>query len=456
MPLFRFCFLTLFRSVCTLRVALLCALIPLVGGVARGAHDDGSTGTVPAWFRQAKLGIFIHWGIYSEGKGSESWAFHMGQMPYDEYMAQAKTFTAAKYDPEAWAGLFREAGARYAVLTSKHHDGFALWDTALSKLNAREGSPAGRDLIGPYCAALRKQGLKVGLYFSHLDWSHPDYASIMTDGEYDPAQRTNAFSFPQGPDDPARWQRFVAFQRGQIRELASRFMPDLFWFDGDWERSAKQWGMAELRQLIREWQPEAVVNGRMRGHGDYDTPEQALPIQTPQGAWELCMTINDSWGYQAKDRNFKTVREIVRILIECNSLGGNLLLDVGPTNTGEITSEQTAVLKGLGRWTKKHAEVMGDTGPGVSKDLYYGPSFLSSDRKTLYLVSFDRPSDGLWLKGMMALPKRVTVVGGGELKWRTFLRASWLKQPGIVIVTLPEDQVDPDATLVKLEFDEPI
>ncbi|MDX2185546.1 MAG: alpha-L-fucosidase [Opitutaceae bacterium] len=421
-----------------------------------GAHDDGSTGKVPEWFRNAKLGIFIHWGIYSEGKGSESWAFHMGQMPYDEYMAQAKTFTASSYDPKAWASLFKESGARYAVLTTKHHDGFALWDTQLSTLNAKEGSPAGRDLVGPYCDALRTEGLKVGLYFSHLDWSHPDYATLMTDGDFDPAQRTNAFSFPQGPDDPVRWQRFVSFQRGQIKELSDRFKPDIFWFDGDWERSAKQWGMAELRELIRGWQPEAVVNGRMRGFGDYDTPEQALPIRTPQGAWELCMTINDSWGYQKKDRNFKTVRQIVRILAECNSQGGNLLLDVGPTSEGVIIPEQVAVLKGLGRWTSKHAEVMRDTVPGISKDLFYGPSLLSADRKTLYLFVFDRPADGVWLKGMMTLPKRISVVGAGEIKWRTFLRAPWLKEPGILIMDVPEPMADPDATVVKLEFDQPV
>src|SRR5208283_5115394 len=134
------------------------------------------------WFRDARLGIFIHWGIYSEGKNSESWAFHDGAMSHDEYFAQAKTFTAANYHPAQWAALFKEAGAHYAVLTSKHHDGFALWDTKLSKLNAADGSPAGRDLVGPYCAALRQEGLKVGLYFSHLDWSHPDYPSILPPG----------------------------------------------------------------------------------------------------------------------------------------------------------------------------------------------------------------------------------------------------------------------------------
>jgi alpha-L-fucosidase len=126
------------------------------------------------WFTDAKLGIFIHWGIYSAGEWGESWPFFGGQVPYDQYMAQASTFTAQRYDPEAWAELFAAAGATYAVLTAKHHDGFALWPTKQNKLNAVEGSPAGRDLIGPYCDALRRRGLKVGIYYSHLDWSHPD------------------------------------------------------------------------------------------------------------------------------------------------------------------------------------------------------------------------------------------------------------------------------------------
>ena len=246
------------------------------------------------WFTDARLGIFIHWGIYSEGKGSESWAFHEGDMPYDTYLAQAKTFTAAKYHPERWAELFKEAGARYAVLTSKHHDGFALWDTAQSKLNAKDSAPAGRDLIGPFCAALRKEGLKVGLYFSHLDWSHPDYASVLKEGGVTEADRKNRFSYPQGPENPAAWERFLAFHRAQLREISERFHPDLFWFDGDWERSAAQWRMPELRKQLKEWLPGVILNSRMAGYGDYATPEQALPVRPPAGPWELCMTINVS------------------------------------------------------------------------------------------------------------------------------------------------------------------
>ena len=181
-------------------------------------------------------------------------------------MAQAATFTASKYDPDAWAELFAEAGAKYAVLTTKHHDGFALWDTKLSKLNAKDGAPAGRDLIGPYCDAMRRHGIHVGLYFSHLDWSHPDYPSVWP---VDPKHKQDAlnvksisrpFAYPEGkPEDPEAWERFIQFHRGQIKELCTRYSPELLFFDGHWERDEEQWRFEELRRLLHEWTPGIVL-----------------------------------------------------------------------------------------------------------------------------------------------------------------------------------------------------
>jgi alpha-L-fucosidase len=408
------------------------------------------------WFTDARLGIFIHWGIYSEGNGSESWAFRNGDTPYETYTNQARTFTASKYNPEQWAELFKAAGARYAVLTAKHHDGFALWNTAQSKLNARDDSPAARDLVGPYCDALRKNGLKVGLYFSHLDWSHPDHASVLNQGAVSEQDRTNRFSYPQGPENPQAWNRFLAFHDAQLRELCDRFHPDLLWFDGDWERTAGQWKMSELRQHLKQWDPEVILNSRMQGYGDYQTPEQALPVIAPKGPWELCMTINDSWGYQKRDRNFKTVRQCVWLLTECASMGGNLLLDVGPRSDGTITREQEKILLGLGRWTHRHAEALYGTIAGVSKDYYYGPSMLSKDRTVLYLVCYDHPAGGVCVKGIRNTIKRVSVVGGGELKHHRFMEALWAGQPGILIIDLPGNGMDPDATVIKIELEGPL
>lgn len=410
-----------------------------------------------AWFRDAKLGIFLHWGVYSEGLGSESWAFHDGKTTYEAYMAQAKTFTASNYHPEEWARLFSEAGARYAVLTSKHHDGFALWDTKLSKLNAKDASPAGRDLIGPYCEALRKEGLKVGLYFSNLDWSHPDYASVLPTGA-DPAdpQFRNRFGYPQGKQDPEAWTRFLAFHRGQLKELETRFRPDLIWFDGDWERTDEQWGFRELREQLRQWNPTGIVNGRIGKYGDYLTPEQYIPLVPPPSVWELCATVNDSWGFQRQDHNFKSVRQVVRMLAECAGMGGNLLLDVGPRSDGTIPEEDVRVLRGLGRWTHKHAEALYGTVAGLPAGYFYGATTLNKARDTVYLFCFDRPNGQVALKGIRNDVLRVSVVGGPELASRKIGGAEWVRMPGVLWIDVPEAALDPDATVIKVELKGPL
>jgi alpha-L-fucosidase len=440
----------------TRRMAAYALLLVLsCGGAARAAAADPADAAADriAWFRDAKLGIFIHWGIYSKGVGSESWAFHDGDTTYEAYIAQASLFTAANYHPDDWAKLFAEAGARYAVMTSKHHDGFALWDTSLSKWNAKDASPAGRDLVGPYCEALRRQGLKVGLYFSNLDWSHPDYASVLPPGadRKDPKYK-NRFGYPQGPEDPAAWSRFLAFHRGQLREISERFHPDLLWFDGDWERSDEQWQFKELRQQLLEWNPAGIVNGRIGAYGDYLTPEQYLPLVAPKGTWELCATINDSWGYRAKDHNFKSVRMVVRMLAECAGMGGNLLLDIGPRSDGTIPDEDVAVLRGLGRWTHKNAEALYGSVAGIPPGYFYGATTLNKAADTLYLFCFDRPNGQVAVKGIRNEITRVSVVGGPQLTSKKIGGAKWLNMPGVLWIDVPESALDTDATVIKVEM----
>ena len=414
---------------------------------------------LPDWFLDAKLGIFIHWGIYSAGDTSESWALFHGEISLADYMAQAKTFTAAHYDPDAWADLLAETGAKYAVLTTKHHDGFALWDTKLSKLNAKDGAPAGRDLIGPYCDALRKRGLKVGLYFSHLDWNHPDYASILpksAQAHNHGAMHKNHFAYPQGPEDPAAWERFLEFHRGQLKELCTRYSPDLLWFDGDWERDPEQWRFKELREQLLSWVPGVILNSRMGGYGDYGTPEQALPVTKPKGPWEFCVTMNDSWGYQKKDTNFKSIRQCIRMEAECAGMGGNLLLDVGPKSDGSSTPEQTEILQGLGRWNRKHSEAIHGTVAGLPPGLFYGASTLSKEQDVLYLICFDRPNGQVAVKGIINDVKRVSIVGGAELKQRKIGGAPWANLPGVLWIDVPDSALDGDATVIKVELAGPL
>jgi alpha-L-fucosidase len=249
------------------------ALLFLCISMTTAAQKD-TTGRME-WFGNARLGIFIHWGIYSVNGIDESWSFFNGHITYNDYMKQLDGFTAAKYDPDAWVRLIKESGARYAVLTSKHHDGVALWDTKLSSLNVVDSTPAARDLIKPFVESLRKSGLKVGLYYSLLDWSHPDYPNMTKNVKrYD--------------TDSVRWERFVKFNHGQIAELDREFSPDLWWFDGDWEQSAAMWRAPVIRKMILESNPDAVINSRLAGYGDYGTPEQGLPLRPPEDEyWEL-------------------------------------------------------------------------------------------------------------------------------------------------------------------------
>ena len=406
------------------------------------------------WFQDAKLGIFIHWGIYAVDGTSESWAFFRNEVPYDEYMSQAAGFTASKYDPEAWAKLFKEAGAKYAVLTSKHHDGVALWDTKFSDLNVVDKTPAARDLLTPYCDALRAEGLKVGLYFSHLDWSHPDYASTIPE-EWSEKEDRNPFSYPEkGKEDPEAWERFLEFHRGQITELMDQFNPDLYWFDGDWERTAEQFKMKELREYILAAHPDAILNSRMDGFGDYATPEQGVPINPPDGPWELCMTINDSWGFRFIDQNFKSSRQIIQTFAECIGTGGNLLLDIGPREDGTIPEEEVNVLKDLGSWISRHEEAVYPTKKGLPFGHFYGPTTLNKSDDVIYLYVLDTPKEYVTLKGIRNKIKRVRVVGSDrDLNFKRFGGAAWQNIPGILYIDVPKDVNDEYITVLAVELE---
>jgi alpha-L-fucosidase len=421
-------------------LALVCAL-----QVAFGQESDSAKTERMRWFADAKLGIFIHWGIYAVNGIDESWSFYNGYISYDDYMKQLEGFTASNYDPGAWAKLIEESGAKYAVMTAKHHDGVALWNTAQSDLNVVRKTPAGRDLVKPFCDALRRQGLKVGLYFSQLDWSHPDYPYFTrTQRRYE--------------NDSVRWNRFLNFRKGQIQELATAYAPDLLWFDGDWDFSADVWKSKEMRQDIARWLPRVIVNSRINGYGDYDTPEQGVPIMQPKSRWwELCMTTNDSWGYQGNDRNYKSPNQIIRLFVDCISMGGNLLLDIGPKPDGTIPPEQVKILRELGRWTHKHQDAVYGTTAGIPKEYFYGPSALSKDRTVLYLFLDGSPHGPVMLKGIKNKVNRVWVVGNGtRLDSKVFMKAYWSRIPGLIYIDVPHDVQDTEVTVLAVLLDGPV
>ncbi|MFG3322646.1 alpha-L-fucosidase [Streptomyces sp. NPDC048171] len=370
--------------------------------------------TMQSWFTEAKLGIFVHYGIYSVEGVPESWALFDGVMPHERYMRQLDGFTASAYDPGAWARLFARAGAGYAVLTARHHDGVALWDTRLSDLNVVRRTPASRDLVAEYVSAMRAEGLRAGLYYSHSDWSHPDYASIRHPRPPHPELVDSGYVSPApGAEDPRAWDRYLHYRDGQVHELLTRFRPDLLWFDGEWERSAQQWRMSELAGMIRQTAPDTVCNARLLGHGDYATPEQGLPMAAPETPWELCLTVNDSWGYRPRDDNHKSVGQLVRYFAETIGMGGNLLLNVGPRADGTIVAEQARRLEGLGDWIRRHSAAVHGTVAGLPPGHHYGPSTLSADRRTLYLVCFDPPSETVAVRGLRNAVRRVSVLGTG-------------------------------------------
>jgi len=397
------------------------------------------------WFKDAKLGIFIHWGIYAVNGIDESWSFYNNYLSYDEYMKQLNGFTAAKYNPTQWADLIQESGAKYSVLTSKHHDGVALWDTKLSDLSVVKKTPAGRDLVGPWCDALRKHGIKVGLYFSLLDWSNPNYPGFT----HSQVKYTN---------DSVKWNKFVDFDFGQLKELSSKYNPDLYWFDGDWEQSAEKWKAKELRKTLFGYNPNLILNSRLQGYGDYGTPEQGLPISRPKDKfWELCMTVNESWGYQGTDHDFKSANQIIRIFIDCLNLGGNLLLDIGPKADGTIPDEEVSVLKELGRWTKKHHESIYGTEAGIPLGHYYGATTLSKEKDLLYLFVDGKQNGPLLIKGLKNQVNRIWVVGNGtKLSWKVMGKAYWSEVPGLLYIDVPDKVLDDQVTVIAVLLKGPV
>lgn len=427
-----------------------------------------SNTTIPpdlTWFNNAKFGIFIHWGIYAVGQYPESWSFYnhgaQGQDPadslsYEDYMAQRHAFFARRYDPAKWADLFAEAGARYAVLTTKHHDGMALWDT-VEHFSVVRDTPAGRDLVGPFCEAMRAKKIHAGLYYSHLDWTHPDYPTLRhRDGTVtDHPSYSRSYALDQ--DHPQRWENFLRYHRLQLQELCSRYSPDLLWFDGDWERTPEQWRFEELSRMLRTWQPGVVINSRIGNFGDYETPEQGIPIEAPKGPWELCYTMNRSWS-MATDPSYKTAAELIRLLIECAGMGGNFLLNIAPLADGTIFYHQADMLREIGAWLRPHGQAIYDTQAGLPQGHFYGPSTLSADRKTLYLFQLDRPSGEISLKGLHNRILSATVLNGdgSQIPHRVSGGASWAGVPGVAWLDLKNVSTTSHATVIKLDLDGPI
>lgn len=426
------------------RITLLLCVVVLCGkvnGQQSSAKETDDKKQKMEWFANAKLGIFIHWGIYSVNGISESWSFFNNYINHDNYMKQLNGFTAANYRPEEWVKLIKESGAKYTVITTKHHDGVSLWDTkAIDATTTLKQSAAKKDVITPFVKEVKKAGLKTGIYYSLPDWSHPDY-----DGFTRERKRYKL------SEEPKRWEKYQKYLHTQMNEISLNFKPDLLWFDGDWEHSAEEWQAGKISSDLKKYNPNIIINSRLNHHGDYETPEQGIPVLKPNSEyWELCYTMNDSWGYQPYDFKYKSPNMIIRTLVDCISMGGNLLLDIGPKADGTIASEQANILKGLGRWTKKHAEAIYGTHEGLPSGHFNGKTALSADKKTLYLYADWTPDNGgLLLTGIKSAVSSAKIVGSAS-------KVTIENKGENISIKIPASAADQDVTVIALKFDSPV
>ncbi|MFV0248153.1 MAG: alpha-L-fucosidase [Tenacibaculum sp.] len=425
---------------------IICFFFAIISGSAQNSSQQQQQNKMQ-WFQDAKLGIFIHWGLYAVNGIDESWSFFNGYISHNDYLEQTRGFTAKNYNPLVWVDLIKKSGAKYSVITSKHHDGFALWDSKLGKLNSKIAAATKKDVLSPFVDALRREKLKVGIYYSLPDWSYRDYTHHTRD-----SMRYKI------TDNPKRWKIFLKYYQGQLEELSKRYKPDLWWFDGDWEHSAAEWEAYKVRQILLNQNPNTIINSRLKDYGDYATPEQGMPITRPKDKyWELCMTMNNSWGYQKNDRDYKSIQQIIGIFTDVISSGGNLLLGIGPKGDGSIPKEQKSILTELGSWTKKHKKAIFGTIAGIPKEHFYGATTLSKNKNILYLFVKGNPNGEIVLRGVKNKINRIWVVGKGtKLSHKVVGKMYWSHYPGITYIQIPDYTLDKYMTVLAVLLDSKI
>lgn len=411
--------------------------------------------SVPAWFTAARSGLFVHWGTYSVRGWEPSWPLVGGSpafpycqdVPAADYFRTAPEFAPPPDAPRAWCALARRAGMAYAVLTTKHHDGFTLFPCPASAFGVGQTLP-GRDLVGEFVTAARAEGLRVGLYFSLSDWHHPDYPAF-----HDGMRPYPLIAYPR--PEPAAWARYLDDLRAQLRHLLTAYGPiDLLWFDGGWERTIDEWRAPELERLVRGLQPDIVLNDRLPGAGDYDTPEQSVPGTPPARAWETCLTMNHSWGNVAADREWKSPRYLTTTLAEVAAAGGRLLLNVSPDGAGRLPAWQVDRLDAIAGWMARHAPAVAAEPAGSASWRFPGPMTRAGDRT--YLFCPMRPQEFVVLRGVHG--RRITAVcalgSGRPLPFTLRLSAIDRVFGGDplcdVVIDTPDDALDPLLTVIEV------
>jgi alpha-L-fucosidase len=397
--------------------------------------------TKMTWWKEAKFGLFIHWGVYSvpagmyNGKeipGLGEWIMNKAKIPMAVYQSYAKQFNPVKYNPEAWVKAAKNAGIKYIVITSKHHDGFALFDSKVSGWNVVNATPYGKDLLKPLVEACRKEGIKIGFYYSQAqDWNHP--GGVAGGGHWDKAQDGD---FDKYIDEIAL---------PQVKEILVNYGGlDIIWWDTPQDMTPAR--AQKFMDLLKGY-PNLIINNRLGGgfKGDTETPEQYVPATGfPGRNWESCMTMNDTWGYKSYDQNWKSAKTMLRDLADVASKGGNMLLNIGPTSLGEIPQPSIDRLSEIGKWMKKNGPSIYGTSPSPFPYLSWGRCTRKGQK--LFLHIFNYPSNGelaLPLSNkitnayLLNSPKKKLVVTNGN---------------GRSIIKLPLQIPDTINTVVVVEF----
>lgn len=416
------------------------------------------------WWQQGKFGMFIHWGVYSsaggewKGKKVGGYAEHLmrkEKISRAEYTALAHQFNPVRFDADAWVRQAKEAGMRYMIITAKHHDGFAMYPSAVSDFTIRKLTPFQRDPMSELSAACKKYGIKFGFYYSHaFDWEHPDAPG--NDWEYkNPGGDLNLYGgrdwYDLHPDLLAKAQRYVDEKAiPQIRELISLYHPDILWFDTPQKLPLSE--NIRILKAIREADPNVVVNGRLvrnaaANFGDYkntaDRPAEFYPVT---GNWEAIPTTNESYGYSKFDSSHKPVAHFIRLLANAASRGGNLLMNIGPKGDGSFDARDVKILQGIGRWMKQQGESIYGTSPSPLPMQNWGVSTAKNNK--LYLHVFNWPTDGkLYVGGLQAVPGKIYFLSKPKMP----LAATRINQKDIFI-SLPKKPLDTANTVIVVEL----
>lgn len=421
------------------------------------------------WWREARFGMFVHWGVYAVPAGTYNghkvnrigeWIMNRGKIPVDQYKAYAKEFNPVKYDADAWVRMAKDAGMKYIVITAKHHDGFALFDSKASRWDIADATPYGKDLIKPLAEACKKHGIKLGLYYSHAqDWVNPGGAAarkVATEGWANPdSARIDAYTAANnGHWDPAQTTKTMSqyideIAVPQIKELLTNYGDiAVLWWDTPTGMTDEY---AEKLNALLALQPNIITNDRLKRPnypGNYKTPEQRIPkLEELDGKdWETCMTMNETWGYKSYAQNWKSSETLIRNLIDIASKGGNYLLNIGPKADGEIPEQSIQTLKAIGKWMQLNSQAIYATRKSPFAPLPWGRCTRKEENgnTTLYLSVFEWPADGkLNVPGLTQDIVRTELLATGR-KLKT------TRDNQGTTIAVPDSPIDPIATVIKV------